>query len=109
MFDSDEADTDDDRTKAVGNGVLSDKGKRRLDLDSEQSARVKLRRAESQRKTQEKRKAKDLGGLGLKSGQWSEVKLRELTDTLFLFYLLGTLFVLTGRRAVVSRRIPSLW
>ena len=49
------------------------------------------------------------GGLGLKSGQWSEVKLRELTDTLFLFYLLGTLFVLTGRRAVVSRRIPSLW
>ena len=59
MFDSDEADTDDDRTKAVGNGVLSDKGKRRLDLDSEQSA-VKLRRAESQRKTQEKRKAKDL-------------------------------------------------
>ena len=56
MFDSDEADTDDDRTNGVGNGVLSDKGKRRLDLDSEQSARVKLRRAESQRKTQEKRK-----------------------------------------------------
>ena len=26
------------------------------------------------------------GGLGLKSGQWSEVKLRELTDTLFYFY-----------------------
>ena len=49
------------------------------------------------------------GGLGLKSGQWSEVKLRELTDTLFLFYLLGTLFVLTGRMAVVSRRNPSSW